>query len=146
MRMTSQHVLARRVLFHETDMAGVVHFSCYFRYMEEAEHALWRAAGLSIARRGGEIGWPRVAASFDYRMPLYFEDEFEVRVRIADISHRTIRYACVITRGGDTIATGSMTIACVTQRGNEPMRAVAIPADVTARLGVDPDVEVGHRA
>ena len=41
----------RRVQF-ETDMAGVVHFSWYFRYMEEAEHALWREAGLSMASPG----------------------------------------------------------------------------------------------
>jgi YbgC/YbaW family acyl-CoA thioester hydrolase len=144
--MISQFVLSRRVLFHETDMAGVVHFSCYFRYMEEAEHALWRSAGLSIARRGGEVGWPRVAASFDYRLPLYFEDEFEARVRIAAIANRTIRYDCLLTRGDDTIAMGSMTIACVAQRAGEPMRAVAIPLEVTARLAVHPDIEVEHRA
>ena len=37
--------MTRRVQFHETDLAGLVHFSIFFRYMEEAEHALWRAAG-----------------------------------------------------------------------------------------------------
>lgn len=39
----------RRVQFAETDLAGMVHFANFFRYMEEAEHALWRAAGMSIA-------------------------------------------------------------------------------------------------
>ena len=119
--MPSAHTLTRRVLFHETDMAGVVHFSCFFRYMEEAEHALWREAGLSIARRGAELGWPRVAASFEFRQPLYFEDEFQARLRITAITNRTIRYACVLSRAGETVATGSMTIACVIQRTNEPM-------------------------
>ena len=42
----------RRVQFAETDLAGLVHFSMFFRYMEEAEHALWRAAGLTIAKAG----------------------------------------------------------------------------------------------
>ena len=45
--------------FHETDAAGIVHFSRYILYMEEAEHALWREAGLSIAPRDSPIGWPR---------------------------------------------------------------------------------------
>jgi acyl-CoA thioesterase FadM len=40
--------------------------------MEEAEHALWRAAGLSIATVDEEIGWPRIAAAFDYHAPLRF--------------------------------------------------------------------------
>jgi acyl-CoA thioester hydrolase len=135
--MPSAYTLTRRVLFHETDMAGVVHFSCFFRYMEEAEHALWREAGLSIARRGNEIGWPRVAASFEFRQPLYFEDEFQARVRIAAITNRTIRYACALTKAGEIVATGSMTIACVTQKPNEPMRAVPIPSEITERLQVD---------
>jgi YbgC/YbaW family acyl-CoA thioester hydrolase len=135
--MASAYTLTRRVLFHETDMAGVVHFSCFFKYMEEAEHALWREAGLSIARRDSDIGWPRVAASFEFLKPLYFEDEFQARVRIAAITNRTIRYGCALTKGGETIATGTMTIACVLRRPNEPMRSTAIPPDVLARLQVD---------
>jgi YbgC/YbaW family acyl-CoA thioester hydrolase len=135
--MPSAYTLTRRVLFHETDMAGVVHFSCYFRYMEEAEHALWREAGLSIARRDSEIGWPRVAASFEFLKPLHFEDEFQVHVRIIAITNRTIRYGCALTKDGETIATGTMTIACVIRRTNEPMRSIAIPPDITARLQVD---------
>ena len=54
----SEYTLHRRVMFHELDSAGIVHFSIYFRYMEEAEHALWREAGLSIAARGAEVGFP----------------------------------------------------------------------------------------
>ena len=74
----SEYRYRRRVQFHEMDAAGIVHFSWFFRYMEEAEHALWRAAGLSIAPPGSDIGFPRVAASFDYHRPLRFEDEFDV--------------------------------------------------------------------
>ena len=59
--MPSEYRFRRRVQFYETDAAGIVHFSWYFRYMEEAEHALWREAGLSIHARDSEIGWPRVA-------------------------------------------------------------------------------------
>src|SRR5262249_47928566 len=65
-RLTSEHRLRRRVHFYETDMAGLVHFSVFFRYMEEAEHALWRAAGLTIATVDEEFGFPRVSASFDF--------------------------------------------------------------------------------
>ena len=56
--------------------------------MEEAEHALWRAAGLSIHPRDAEVGWPRVHASFDYHRALRFEDEFEVWIRIVAIEER----------------------------------------------------------
>ncbi|MFM8187245.1 MAG: acyl-CoA thioesterase [Pirellula sp.] len=41
----------RRVEFAETDAAGIVHFSSFFLYMEQAEHALFRSLGLSIFRK-----------------------------------------------------------------------------------------------
>lgn len=134
-----EHRLRRRVQFHETDAAGVVHFSRYFLYMEEAEHALWRAAGLSIHPRSAEIGWPRVQASFEYHRALRFEDEFEVWIRIVAIDERTISYACLLSRDGTRIATGRVSIACASLRPNEPMRATAIPQGIRARLAVAPD-------
>lgn len=125
---------ARRVQFAETDQAGIVHFSWYFRYMEEAEHALWRAAGLSIAPADRVVVFPRVAASFEYLAPLRFEDEFDVEIGIETISRRSIRYACTIRRGDTTIATGSMTAACATKQPGEPLRGAAIPDDIASRL------------
>jgi acyl-CoA thioester hydrolase len=125
---------ARRVQFAETDQAGIVHFSAYFRYMEEAEHALWRAAGLSIAPADRVVVFPRVAASFEYLSPLRFEDEFEVEIGIAAISRRSIRYACTIRRGETTIATGSMTTACATRTIGESLRGTDIPGDIAALL------------
>jgi 4-hydroxybenzoyl-CoA thioesterase/acyl-CoA thioester hydrolase len=124
------------VQFHETDAAGVVHFSRYFLYMEEAEHALWRAAGLSIHAREGELGWPRVQACFEYHRALRFEDEVDVRVRIVAIEERTISYECLLSRDGTRIATGRMTIACATRRPNEPLRGAEIPPEIRSRLAV----------
>jgi 4-hydroxybenzoyl-CoA thioesterase/acyl-CoA thioester hydrolase len=132
----SEYQFRRRVQFYETDAAGIVHFSWFFRYMEEAEHALWREAGLSIASPESEIGWPRVAAAFDYHSALRFEQEFDVRIRITGLSRRSISYACSITRDDTKIATGRLTIVCVRRRRNEPMASTDIPADILARFTV----------
>ena len=37
--MANHFHFSKRVEFSETDMAGIVHFSNFFRYMEMAEHA-----------------------------------------------------------------------------------------------------------
>jgi YbgC/YbaW family acyl-CoA thioester hydrolase len=129
---------ARQVQFAETDMAGIVHFSWMFKYMEEAEHALWRAAGMHIARFGEETSWPRLSASFDFKNPLYFEDEFEVVLQIDSVSRRTIRYACTIVRGDTTIGTGVMTTVHV--RKGPPLKAIEIPEEIIDKLQ-----EVGRR-
>src|SRR5439155_26741495 len=108
------------------------HFSWFFRYMEEAEHAMWRAAGLSIHPPDSEIGWPRIATSFEFHRALRFEDEFDVHLRVAELTKRTIRYACELRKDDQKIATGTMTIACV--RKQPTMQAIEIPEDVRARL------------
>ena len=132
--MPNRYCLKRRVQFYETDVAGIVHFSWFYRYMEEAEHALWRAAGLSIAPLGADIGFPRVSASFDFLRPLYFEDEFELTIIVDEIGEKTIRYSATVTRGTTNIATGSLTIACVRKAPGEPMRATPIPREIADRF------------
>ncbi len=132
----SEYHHRRRVQFSEVDSARIVHFSQYFRYMEEAEHALWREAGLSIAPPGATFGYARLGASFEYHSPLRFEDEFDVLVRVAAITTRTMRYDCHVTRGGDRIATGVMTIVCVTGGDGEPLRSIPIPAEIASRFAV----------
>jgi YbgC/YbaW family acyl-CoA thioester hydrolase len=126
------------VQFYELDSAGIVHFSTYFRLMEEAEHALWRKAGLSIAPKGATIGFPRVSSSFEYRAPLRYEDEVDITIRIAAISAKSMRYTCTIRRGDTVAALGTMTIVCV-RTDVEPMKAVAIPADIANRFEVAGD-------
>ena len=139
--MASEYRFRRRVQFYETDAAGIVHFSWFFRYMEEAEHALWREAGLSIAPAGAEIGWPRVAASFDFHSALRFEQEFDVWLRVAAVTKKTIRYTCVLTSDETRIATGELTIACVRKLANRQMTSVEIPPDIAARFQVAPGAD-----
>jgi acyl-CoA thioester hydrolase len=131
--MSSGFHYSRRVQFSETDLAGIAHFSAYFRFMEEAEHALWRAAGLSIGAAEKTGGWPRVSAAFDYKSPLRFEDEFDVIVHIAELTRRSIRYGFTINRGDVLVGTGTMTAVC-TKKEDGQLRAVELPADVVRRL------------
>ena len=131
----------RQVKFYETDLAGVVHFSNYFRYMEEAEHALWRAAGLKIATPGEQAGYPRLATSFEFHSPLCFDEEFEVLIRVVAITSKTMRYRCVITRGSTLIARGALTIAHVSRRPGELIKAIDLPPEVRERFQAAPDVE-----
>ena len=124
----------RRVQFADTDLAGLVHFSMFFRYMEEAEHALWRAAGLTIARAGEVTGWPRLATSFEFKAPLRFEDEFDVYVAVAHVTRKTMEYEFTIERGEIRVGEGRIKTAFVSKRPDEPMRILELPSDIIERL------------
>jgi acyl-CoA thioester hydrolase len=123
----------RRVEFAETDQAGIAHFSVFFRYMEEAEHALWRAAGMSIAPRG-QAGWARVAAAFDFKSPLRFEDECDIFVEITETGRRKVLYGFTFTLGERLVGTGTMTTVPVNRGADGTLSSYDVPADLLERL------------
>lgn len=119
-------------------MAGIVHFANYFRLMEEAEHAFYRSLGLSIVRRG--VGWPRVAASCDFKSPLRFGDEAEVRLRVREKGARSIRFEFAVHGpGGTEAARGSITVVSVAvDPASGAMKSVPLPKEFDERIEAAP--------
>src|SRR6478735_11287242 len=115
--MPYEFKLTRRVEFAETDMAGIVHFSNFFRMMEATEHAFFRSLGFSIHGHDpvSTTGWPRVSAQCDYRAPLRFEEEVEIHLLVADIRTRSIRYTFIFRKvDGSEVARGQIAAVCAT--------------------------------
>lgn len=125
----------RRVQFAETDMAGIVHFSTYFRMMEEVEHAFFRSVGLSVAMQhdGMHVGWPRVATSCEYAGPMRFEDEVELRLRVTRIGEKSFSYEVDFMLDGKRVAQGKLTSVCCSIQNNS-MQSIPIPREIRDRL------------
>ena len=134
----------RRVEFSETDMAGIVHFSNFFRYMETVEHAFWRSLGRSVvmAQREPPLGLPRVHASCDFKRPLRFEDEVEIHLLVIEKKSKAVTYQFRFTKVNDPtreeVARGKLTVVCVTQDEEGQMKATPIPAAIADQIQVAP--------
>lgn len=134
--MANEFTIQRRVQFAETDLAGVLHFSNYYRMMEELEHAFWRSLGESVVARGmeeGTISWPRVATSCEYKEPARFEEVLELALAVAKIGNRSVTYEVTFRRDDRTIAIGSMTAVCTIMHHGHFERA-EIPDSIRAKL------------
>lgn len=133
--MTPAFEIKRHVEFYETDMAGIVHFSNFFRYMETCEHAFVRSLEHELHGMldGLETGWPRVSASCDYRAPARFGDELSIQLYIAEVRTRSVRYRFQILREKTLIAEGAIAAAhvAITEAG---IRAVPLPARLKEKL------------
>lgn len=146
--MPSEFRVTRRVEFADTDLAGILHFSHYFRFMEAAEHAFLRSLGHSAHQAdadGGMHGWVRASASCDYTAPLFFQDQVELQVLVREKRPKALKYEVVFRRldpsGGPSheVARGSMTVVFVRKGpGDSRPRAQAIPAEIDAALTVAP--------
>ena len=127
-----EHRIRRKVEYVDTDMSGIVHFSRFLIYMENAEHAFLAAVGAGVHMRDGEreISWPRVAVSCDYQSPARFGDVLEIHLRVIRKGTRSLTYGFEITRDGVTLARGRTTCACCVI--NEPggIKAIPIPQEI----------------
>ena len=108
--------ITRRVQFVETDMAGVLHFSNYYRWMEEIEHAFWRSHGLSVIINNGDISWPRVKTDCEYYAPARFEDEVQLTLSVSAVTRRSVSYEVEFHHDDRRLAKGSTTAVCCSVR------------------------------
>ncbi|MSU64517.1 MAG: acyl-CoA thioesterase [Opitutus sp.] len=84
----------RAVEFADTDMAGIMHFANFLRFVECAEHAFFRSLGFHGHTADGaeHQGWPRLEVSCTYREPARFEQTLETCLRIEEIRTSSLRY------------------------------------------------------
>ena len=143
----SQH---RRVTFSETDLAGIMHFANFFRWMEETEHAFYRSLGLSVhpmahGASDTTTGWPRLKVSAEYRQPLLFEEVVEVELIVMEVRTKAFRYAFRFWKNPDRpearllAATGEFVVVAVEAApGTREMKSCAIPEAFRSRIEAAP--------
>lgn len=126
----------RLVEFHDTDMAGIMHFASFFHYMESAEHELLRSIGFSIHSlvEGQLLSFPRVAASCQYQSPARSEQVLDIAVHVTRIGEKSLTYKFDFSCEGLQVATGQMTCVCCRVETGAPLVSRPIPADLVARL------------
>lgn len=132
----SEYHTRRRVEFADTDMAGIVHFSRFFVYMEIAEHELLRSLLGTEAHfeyEGHEIGWPRAKATCTYVSPARLGDTLDIRVLVRRKGRSSLTYGFEITCGDRRVAEGEVVTICC-RMNEKPLRSVPIPAPLADRL------------
>ena len=133
----------RCVEFSETDMAGIMHYSNFFRFMETAEHGFYRSLGFSVRmpETDPRLGWPRVHAECDFKKPLRFEDEVEIHLLVMRKGSKSISYQFRFSKLNgqpEEVARGLVTIVCVAYRSDGTMASAPIPAEIADKIEVAP--------
>lgn len=135
--MPYHYIAKHRVEFFETDLAGIVHFANFYRFMEQAEHDFFRSLGFKIHGSlpdGTVYGWPRVSANCSFKSPAYYEDEIEIGLTIHRLTARSLTIIYEFKRGDVVLANGEMKTAyCVFPSGAK-LESAEIPQEVSNSL------------
>ena len=126
----------RKIEFSDTDMAGVVHFSRFFIFMETAEEEFLRALGASFTEDpdGNPVGWPKVEASCDYKSSARYGDDLEIHLRVLRVGKRSVTYGFGFLRDGVEIVRGRTTSVCAVKGTDGAFRAVPLPASLAGLI------------
>ncbi len=127
------HQITLRVYYEDTDLAGVVYYANYLRFIERARTEALRDLGIDQAALKRDRGLVFVVCrlTIDYLSPAVFDDLLEVRTRVTRLRGASLEMAQEIRRGDACLSRAAVTIACMDATGR-PQR---LPGDVRDRLG-----------
>ena len=115
-----------RVYYEDTDMAGIVYYANYLRFIERARSDWVREVGidqLALKEAGVVFAVRRVEA--DYIAPARYGDVIEVRTRLENLSAAKMVMAQEVWREGALIFTANVAIVCIGPAG----KPVRLPAE-----------------
>lgn len=132
MDVTASHRFTVRVYYEDTDLAGIVYYANYLKFIERARTEWVGSLGIDQmalkAREGIVFAVRRVEA--DFLRPAKFGDDLVVETTLQALGGARIVLEQVVLRGGERLFAAMVTLVCLSDDG----QAARLPAEVRARL------------
>jgi acyl-CoA thioesterase FadM len=116
---------ARHVSWNDCDPSGRIRYNAAFDWFVDAEVAYLRSLGMAWAFDR----MPRVAANATYRLPLRFEDEITVEVKVAKVGRSAVTYVFSATHDGEEAVVGEVTCVYIVDD-----KSAELPGELRAAL------------
>lgn len=121
------HRFELRVYYEDTDLAGIVYYANYLKFIERARSEWVREQGVDqrALREAGQVFAVRRIEA-DYLAPARFDDLLEVVTAPVAMTGARAVLEQSVTRGGQTLFAARVTLVCLDASG----RAVRLPAEL----------------
>lgn len=127
-----QHLFPIRVYYEDTDMAGIVFYANYLKYIERARSDWVRSKGVDQREMKEEDGLVfavrRVEA--DYLAPAHFDEELVVETRVITVTGARLVMEQIVKRNSELLFQAIVTLVCINETG-QPVR---LPANLRLML------------
>jgi len=126
------HIFPIRVYYEDTDMAGLVYYANYLKYIERARSDWVRDLGIdqnAMREKEGVVFAVRRLEA-EYLAPAKFDDELEVWTKTRSITGARLILDQRVMRADTPVFAAEVTIVCVTD-GGQPAR---LPANIRLML------------
>lgn len=128
----ADHKFELSVYYEDTDLAGIVYYANYLKFIERARSEWVQALGIDQMRLKAEYGVVfavrRIEA--DYLQAAKFGDRLQVRTRVLEITGARVRLEQKVERDTETLFTANVTLIALTEGG----KATRLPAEFRLKL------------
>ena len=113
------HRFALRVYFEDTDVAGIVYYANYLKFMERARSDMLRSVGIDqrAVLEAGEGVYVVTEANVKYHRPATLDDELLVLSEVRGVRAASCIIHQRVMRGQELIADAMITAAFVSREG-----------------------------
>jgi acyl-CoA thioester hydrolase len=113
------HLFPLRVYFEDTDVAGIVYYANYLRFIERARSDMLRLIGVDQrgALEGGEGVYAVAELAVKYRSPAKLGDDLVVTTEIEEVRAASVLIHQQVMRGDQLLADARVTAAFLTGDG-----------------------------
>lgn len=128
----ARHAISVRVYYEDTDLAGIVYYANYLKFIERGRSEFVRALGIDQTRLKAEAGivFAVRKVEADYLSPARFDDLLTVTTRLEALKGASLVMHQSVTRDGVTLFEARVTLVCLADTG----RAARLPDAVRAAL------------
>ncbi len=113
------HQFDLRVYYEDTDLAGIVYYANYLKFIERGRSEWVRALGVDQvvlkADQGLVFAVRRVEA--DYLRPARFDDALSVTTELLAVTGARIELRQQVLRGAERLFVALVTLVCLTEAG-----------------------------
>lgn len=122
-----------RVYYEDTDMAGIVYYAGYLRFIERGRTEWLRALGIGQFSLAGESGIAFAVRSLniEYIRPARLDDMLSVVTEVEALGRAQALLRQRIERNGEVLVEATVRIACIDTR---KMKPVALPGEIRTRM------------
>lgn len=126
------HSFPIRVYYEDTDMAGIVYYANYLKYIERARSDWVRGVGIDQNALREEEGVVFVVrrVEADYHAPARFDDMLEVRTAVQVVTGARLVMEQSLYRGGTLLFQAVVTVVCINAAGH----LARLPANIRLML------------
>lgn len=119
-----------RVYYEDTDLAGIVYYANYLKFIERGRSEMLRALGIDQTRLKAEQGivFAVRAVNGTWLAPARFDDALRVVTRPLSVTGARLVMNQQVKRGAQVLFEAEVEVVAMTLAG----RAVRVPADVRA--------------